>query len=342
MTALAPGDAPVCVTGASGFVGSHVVDELLRRGHVVRGTVRDPRDEAKTAHLRAMEGAADRLTLYAADLMEEGGFDEAFRGCGAVVHTAAVAMLTADDPQRKIVDPSVRGVGHAIASARAAGSVRVFVQTSSMAAVNNRPAPGRTYDEADWNDEATLKADPYGLAKAQAERAVWRYAEEDGAPRCVAINPGLVLGPVWTDAHVRSSPSVVRDLLTGTFPAAPRFCFAMVDGRDVAAAHANAIEREVDGRFLLAAGARWMREMALTLKERYPTRKIRTFELPNWAMYIASLFDKRVDRATLDALLGKEVRLDATRSREVLGVAYREVERSIVDTAESLIARGSA
>lgn len=338
---LAPGDAPVCVTGASGFVGSHVVQELLRRGHVVRGTVRDPGDDAKCAHLRAFEGA-ERLELTRADLFEEGGFDDAVAGCGAVVHTAAVAMLTADDPQKKIVDPSVNGVRNVLGSVRRDGGVRVFVQTSSMAAIVGCPEPGRTYSEDDWNEAATLKTDPYGLAKASAEREVWRFADEDGAPRCVAINPSLVLGPLYSKKHLRASPSVVRDLLTGTFPAVPKLHFGVVDGRDVGAAHANAVEQAVSGRFLLAAGTFWMREMAELLASRYPDRKIRTWELPNPVMYLASLFDKRIDRAMLDQLLGKRVALDSTRSREVLGLDYRSAEDSLSDTAESLIAGGYA
>lgn len=341
MSVVAPGDAPVCVTGASGFVGTHVVQELLRRGHTVRGTVRNPDDDTKCAHLRTLEGS-DRLELVKADLFGEDAFDEAVAGCGAVVHTAAVAMLTADDPQKKIVDPSVDGVRNVLGSVRKDGGVKVFVQTSSMAAVNNGPEPGRTYSEEDWNDAATLESDPYGLAKAEAEREVWRFAEEPDAPRCVAINPSLVLGPLWTKAHARTSPSVVRDLLTGTFPAVPKFHFGVVDGRDVGAAHANAVEREVDGRFLLVTEALWMRDMAEHLKGRYPDRKIRTWELPNLLMYLASMFDKRVDRSMLDALLGKRVLLDASRSREVLGLEYRSAESSLYDTAESLISGGFA
>ena len=332
----------MCVTGASGFVGTHVVAAFLERGHRVRGTVRDTGDDAKCAHLRELSGANERLELVDADLLEPGSFDSAVEGCGAVVHTAAVAKLTSKDPQRDIVDPSVHGVENVISAVRIASCARVFVQTSSMAAVTNAPDPTREYSEADWNDTATLERDPYGLAKAQAERAVWEFAEEPGAPRCVAINPTLVLGPVWTKAHANTSPSVIRDVVRGSYPANPKFHFGLVDGRDVGLAHALAVEKDVTGRHILVADALWMKEIAEVLREAYPKRSISHRELPNFIMFFASLFDKRIDRASLRALLDKEIRLDNTRSRENLGLAYRPVKQSLIDTAQSLIEHGFA
>ncbi|MGE0788088.1 MAG: NAD-dependent epimerase/dehydratase family protein [Sandaracinaceae bacterium] len=342
MSTVEPGSGVVCVTGASGFVGTHVVHAMLRRGHRVRATVRDPDDTKKCAHLLALDGADERLELVPGDLLTEGSFDRAVEGCAAVVHTAAVALLTAKDPQRQIVDPSVRGVTNVLGSVRRAGGVKVFVQTSSMAAMVSTPVAGKRYQEGDWNEEAKLHNDPYGLAKTLAERAVWRFAEEDGAPRCVAINPALVLGPLYVKAHVRSSPSVLRDLLVGTFPAIPRFQFGVVDGREVGDAHALGVERDVMGRFLLVAEPLWLREIADVLRPHYPDRKITKRQLPNFLMYVASLFDKRVDRTMLDQLLDKTIGFDNTRSRDVLGVDYRPAERTVLDTAASMIGRGFA
>ena len=62
-----------CVTGASGYLGVEVVAQLLDAGWVVRGTVRDPSDVAKTRELRALPGAAERLSLLPADLLGGAG-----------------------------------------------------------------------------------------------------------------------------------------------------------------------------------------------------------------------------------------------------------------------------
>ena len=70
----------VCVTGATGFVASHLVTALLSRGYTVRGTVRSLTNEQRLAHLRALPGAAERLQLVEADLLSDGSFDEAVNG----------------------------------------------------------------------------------------------------------------------------------------------------------------------------------------------------------------------------------------------------------------------
>ena len=71
-SALQAGDL-VCVTGANGFIASHLIRDLLQAGYRVRGTVRDPSNVEKTAHLFAMAAeaeAADRFELVASDLLQ--------------------------------------------------------------------------------------------------------------------------------------------------------------------------------------------------------------------------------------------------------------------------------
>ena len=78
----------IAVTGASGFIATELVAQLLARGDTVRGTVRSLAPE-RTAHLTSLPGASERLTLFAADLLDgAGAFAEAFAGCSVVMHTA--------------------------------------------------------------------------------------------------------------------------------------------------------------------------------------------------------------------------------------------------------------
>lgn len=70
------------LTGANGYVAGEIVHQLLQKGYDVHGTVRDPGNQTKTAHLHALAAALPgQLYLHAADLLQDGSFDEVVR-CG--------------------------------------------------------------------------------------------------------------------------------------------------------------------------------------------------------------------------------------------------------------------
>ncbi|KAH8068857.1 dihydrokaempferol 4-reductase [Aureococcus anophagefferens] len=141
MATIPPG-ATVAVTGASGFIGSHVVEACLQAGYVVRACVRDPSNEAKVAHLEALAAKhGGAVELARGDLLEAGSFD-AFDGAAAVVHVAAVVEIL------KVSDPG----------------------------------GGATYDEADFNGWSTVETDPYGFAKSSAEALVREACETMALP----------------------------------------------------------------------------------------------------------------------------------------------------------------
>lgn len=340
MSTLQPGDR-VLVTGGSGYIASHIVQQLLDGGFEVRATVRNPDDEAKTAHLRGFEGAADRLELVAADLMKQGDFHEPVQGCKAVVHAASSVRLHAKDPQRDIVDVAVDGTRNVFEAIDAAEGIQTVVVTSSIAAViDDAKDPSYRFDEDDWNDSATVHTAPYPLSKAMAERMAWKRAEESDY-RVVTINPGLVLGPVFTKAHIRSSPNVLHDLLSGKFPLAPRFRFSVVDVRDVAKAHVEALLRpDAEGRHIISNRGVWMRELAELLRAEFPDRPVPRFQMPNFAMYAVAMFDKRLSWDFLRRNLDVERRLDNTKSKQALGLDYRSIRETVLDTARSFIDSG--
>ena len=336
--------APVAiyaVTGASGYVGSHVTRVLLERGFTVRACVRDPDNALKTAHLTAIaEGLPGDLSFHRGNLLEPGSYDAAFQGATCVIHTAAAVVLTAKDPQTDIVDPSMKGTQAVLDSAKAAGTVTRFVQTSSIAAVAQSPQKGRVYSEDDWNDTATVKTDPYGFAKVSAERLAAEFGAAHGL-NPVTINPAFVIGPVYTKAHTKASPSVVRDIARATFPANPQLHFGLVDVRDVAIAHVEAALRTtLTGRYIICADSWWMQEMAKVAKELYPERTIRTGKLPNLLLRVVALFDSRLSGQMLKNLLGRESLYDNQRSKDALGIEYRPVRESIKDCIDSMLEGG--
>lgn len=152
----------VCVTGATGYLASELIAQLLSTGrYMVRGTVRSLANEEKLAPLRTLSGAAERLELMEADLFDAGSFEPCIAGVMFVFHTAS-PFITSNivDPMTQLVEPAVKGTEAVLAAAALAGVTRV-VLTSSIAAVKGAApkADGSCFSEDDWNESSTLDGD---------------------------------------------------------------------------------------------------------------------------------------------------------------------------------------
>src|SRR5216684_1480950 len=98
----------VLVTGGSGFVGSHVILQLLSAGHAVRTTVRSLRreDDVRTTLRGAGADAGERLSFFAADLERDDGWSEAVAGCEYVIHVASPIPIAAPKSEEELIVPA--------------------------------------------------------------------------------------------------------------------------------------------------------------------------------------------------------------------------------------------
>jgi dihydroflavonol-4-reductase len=332
----------VLVTGGSGFLGGWCLAELLRRGYRVRATVRDlAREPAVRAGLAPEVGdPGDRLSFVAADLLADDGWVGAVQGCDYVLHVASpFPPAQPKDPDELIV-PAREGTLRVLRASLDAGVERVVV-TSSVAAVRNaRERPAGPLTETTWSDPDDLSLTPYTRSKTIAERAAWDLVRERGEPaRLAVVNPGGILGPLLGEGRSYSLEMVQR-LLRG-MPGTPRLGFNVVDVRDVAVLHVEAMTAPEAGgeRFIAVARFLWMSEVAAVLRERLDeaAAKVPSRTVPNLVVRAMGLFDPGIRSIAGD--LGKRVDLSSEKARTRLGWSPRPVEDTIVDCAESLIER---
>lgn len=331
----------VLVTGATGFIASHIIQRLLAGGHRVRGTVRSLRKPGDIDRLRELPGARERLDLVESDLTQPGSFDAAAVGCDVVMHTASPYAIDVADAQRDLVDPAVNGTREVLTAAVRAGSVRRVVLTSSMAAVTDEPED-RVLTEADWNTKSSLDRNPYYYSKTMAERAAWAFMD-DVKPSfdLVAINPFLVIGPSLSPA-INNSNRIVLDVLKGAFPGILSLTWGLVDVRDVVEAHVRAMEvPAAHGRYLCAGDTISMRQMVALLKSNgYDTYKLPRLSLDSrLATAIVKLAVATRPKGVASYLrthLGRIPRYDTTKIRTDLSVAFRPVSESILGAANDL------
>jgi dihydroflavonol-4-reductase len=221
-------------------------------------------------------------------------------------------------------------------------NVSRVVMTSSVSAVWGKGLKeSRVYSESDWTDINNPEQSPYSLSKTLAEKAAWKFVKKHGNPELVVINPSVVLGPAL-DSDYGSSLTVLYKLLKGKLPMLPKLGFEIVDVRDVAVLHRLAYEslESAGHRFLCSSGFRWLKEMAIYLRENFPDyrKRISIRDMPNFVARIYSFFDGSVRRFLPDLEIKKE--MDVSAARTILGWHPRSPEEAIESGAKSLIDLG--
>jgi len=236
---VSPGDGVVVVTGANGFIASWLIRMLLERGYRVRGTVRRLADTANYEHLGALPGAAERLTLVEADLLDGAAVAAAVAGAAGVFHTASPFYFDAKDGHEELIRPAVEGTQAVLRAAIASRSVKRVVLTSSVAAVyiTGKPAD-HFYTEADWSDLAVIRAtgQTYAESKLLAEREAWRIMREE-VPAGRRLNlcticPTQTLGPLL-QSKLNPSCAGILEMLNGAKAAIPNKSKCFCDVRYV-------------------------------------------------------------------------------------------------------------
>lgn len=345
MTDETPIDASttVLVTGATGFIAQHCIQQLLDAGYSVRGTARSSTRGAVVAdtlrpHL-ADASSLDRFEVVGADLTADSGWTEAVAGCRYVLHVASPLPSAPPKDENELIVPARDGAVRVLRAAAAAGVERV-VMTSSLAAVLYGVDRDKVFTEADWSNVDGGRIGAYEKSKTIAERAAWETAKELDLD-LVTINPGLVLGPVLGSSLNVSSEAVAK-LMKREFPACPDLHYAMVDVRDVAAAHVAALTAEgaVGSRFLCAEDDHSLREVAAILDRHFGPKgyRIPTGNMPGFVMRLVALFDKVAALAMND--LGRPQRIDNSKIRDVLDWEPRSLEEMVIANGESLVRYG--
>ena len=331
----------VLVTGASGFIGLHCINQLLEQGYEVRGTVRSlsRREEIEAALKEAGRDTAS-FSLFEADLTRREGWDEAVKGCDYVLHVASPFILGVPKHEDDLIKPAVSGTDFVV-SAAIRNKVKRVVLTSSGAAITDTHDGKTHFTEDDWTDTDHPKTTAYYKSKTLAERHAWDLiSKQSGKSKTElsVINPTVVVGPTLTQ-DIGTSNDFLRQILMGKVPAAANLHFCFVDVRDVAAAHVIAMthKKAAGERFIASADEMWLIELC-TILNKAGYRKAPTRKMPNWMVKVFGLFDAPTKQ--ISELLDSERFTPADKAKSLLGWQARDINSSILETAAQLKSMG--
>ncbi len=349
MTEINP-QAPVMVTGATGYVAGRIVEKLLQKGHTVHAAVRDPANTKKLRNLnRLAEALPGSVRHFRSDLLNIGSYGEAMTGCELVFHTASPFTLGVDDPMRDLIEPAKLGTRNVLEQANQTPSVKRVVVTSSCAAIYGdnadlRKAPDGVFTEEIWNTSSSVDHQAYSHSKTLAEREAWEINGKQNRWDLVTVNPSLVMGPGIDPHGTSESFTMIKQFGDGTLKSGvPRWGFGIVDVRDVAEAHYRAgFTPDAKGRYIVSGHNSDLADLAAPLRKHFgsaypfPTRT-----MPKWLMWLVGpMLNKAISRRAISLNVGLPWRGDNSKGIRELGLTYRPLEETVVDFFQQMIDAG--
>jgi dihydroflavonol-4-reductase len=331
----------VLVTGGSGFIGTWVIIALLRRGYSVSTTIRNLEREASVrAAIAKQVDAGDRIRFFAANLLNDDGWDAAAAGSDFVIHVAS-PMPVGEYKKIDLLRPAREGTLRVLQAAVRAGVQRVVITSSTSAATPpaGHAGPG---DESVWTDLSVKNVNPYARSKTLAEQAAWAFVQnQNGSLTLSTVLPGMVQGPVLGPDYSGSVDLVAR-MMTGKFPFLPRFGLNTIDVRDLAELHVRAMESAAAAgqRFIGVSGYLWFSEVASILREQFGKRaaKAPTRILPDFIVRL--LAQVNADMQFIVPSLGKRIEMSSAKAGRLLDWHPRPAKEAVIASAESLIREG--
>ncbi len=315
----------VLITGATGFLGSHILRQLLAAGYAARVLYRSEQKLRALADLRfeAVQG----------DLDDIDALERACAGCELLFHVAAKADYWKDDDRAALWRINVAGTRNLLAAAQAA-AVRRVIFTSSASAIGIRP--GRAL--ADETDTFNLPPERfyYAYTKYEAEAVVAEFVAQ--GLDVVTLNPTVIIGP--GDLNAISGSFILEMARYQWLTPMSSGGLAVIDVRDVARAHLAAIARGQRGeRYILNTAnlsyREWFRLLAAACAVRPPL-----FSMPDWLLEPTARFIEGLRalglQTPMDAnqtrLGGAHVYFDSGKARRALGPPQVDIETSLRDT----------
>mgnify|MGYP001177063002 CR=1 FL=1 len=328
----------VLLTGISGFIGLYCAKELLNAGYKVKGTVRNSSKQQEVINtFKKNDINIKNLTFEILELTSDNGWDKAIKGCEFVMHVASPFRIANPKNEDEMLLPAVEGTRRVLNASQKAGVKRIIL-TSSTVSMMSSIRRGQ-FGPKDWTDLNYPDLSTYIKSKTIAERSAWDFINENkkiSKMELVVIAPGGVFGPPLGNNISCESLIVLTKMLNGKIPMVPDAAFPMVDVRDVAKLHVQALKNsKVSGKRFIASGKDSVgfadvAQILLNQGHKGPSTK----KAPSWLLKLLSLFDR--EAKGMIALLGMKLTADNSNTIKTFKWTPIPFEKSVIQTANAI------
>ncbi len=318
----------VLVTGATGFLGSELVKQLLLKGEKVRALKR------ATSIIPGILINEDAIEWVNADLLDYYSLEDATQGIKKVYHCAAFVSFASKD-KKQMMKVNIEGTSNLL-NVSVANNIEKFLHVSSVAAIGNSK-PGELITEKNHWEFATGQSS-YSVSKYESEMEVFRAAAE--GLKTVIVNPSIIIGK---NTGSEGSGQIFYTIRKG-LPYYPGGSFGYVDVNDVVSAMIHLMESDISNERFIINAENWTYRDLFTEIASCFNKKPPSIALQPWMLNAA-----RFAKGVLAALGGTENSLskDTVRTafkkqnysnekiKKALNLEFRSVKDSIAEICEN-------
>lgn len=333
----------ILVTGANGFLSSHVIAELLAKGYNVRATLRNlaKSNEVITTMENNQVPHIDRLNFVKADLSADIGWAEAMTGIDRVISIASPVFMTIPDNPDEMGRAATDGIIKILKAAIAA-NVKQVVMTANFGAIGfSNLDKNSVTTEADWTNPDQPGLSLYEKSKLIAERAAWDFINSQNTDmQFTTINPVAILGPSMNN-HTSGSFGIIKTIMDGSSKFIPKINLNVIDVRDVASIHVATLgnKKAYGQRFIASStGSISMPEIATLTRRKRPelAPQIANKTIPNWIIKSLAPFSSYAKEGKL--MLGMNRNISVEKAKKLLNwQAKYSKEAAVLAAVDTLV-----
>lgn len=330
----------VFVTGATGFIGAHLLYNLINAGNEVVAIKRATSDlqyvkRVFEFYTSDYDSLFTKIRWIDGDIMEYDALLENMKGADEVYHGAAMVSFDPGDKYR-MLQTNIRGTANVVNAALENG-VEKLAYISSVSALDP-PKEGQIITE-EFFGNFPQRYSNYGESKFQSELEVWRAVEEGVS--AVVVNPSIVLGPCIPSKGSGNFFKVIRKGI-GVYPTGMT---GFVDVRDVCSILVKLMQQNIlNERFIISEGNHTYKELfqgiAEAFQSKVPRRELKPFLSDiAWRLELIRsklFFQKPRITRELHQSAHKQVRFSNKKVKRTLDYSFIPLQQSITDTVKSL------